>query len=110
VQRVRERAHGAHDPLRHLGLAHGASPLPAALARALGLRAARNDRQEAILRQPRDGLLGDARRNRHARHRILGMHAQVREQLMRMILEQSPELAGALSRQSWLSRLTSRRR
>jgi hypothetical protein len=36
--------------------------------------------------------------------------AQVREQLMRTILEQSPELAGALSRQSWLSRLTSRRR
>ena len=27
-----------------------------------------------------------------------------------VILEQSPELAGALSRQSWLSRLTSRRR
>lgn len=36
--------------------------------------------------------------------------AQVREELMRTILEQSPELAGALSRQSWLSRLTSRRR
>ena len=36
--------------------------------------------------------------------------AELREQVMRMILEQSPELAGALSRQSWLSRLTSRRR
>ncbi len=36
--------------------------------------------------------------------------AEIREQVMRMILEQSPELAGALSRQSWLSRLTSRRR
>jgi hypothetical protein len=36
--------------------------------------------------------------------------AEIREHVMRMILEQSPELAGALSRQSWLSRLTSRRR
>jgi hypothetical protein len=36
--------------------------------------------------------------------------AELREQVMRMILEQSPDLAGALSRQSWLSRLTSRRR
>jgi hypothetical protein len=36
--------------------------------------------------------------------------AEVREQVMRMVLEQSPELAGALSRQSWLSRLTSTRR
>jgi hypothetical protein len=36
--------------------------------------------------------------------------AELSEQVMRMILEQSPELAGALSRQSWLSRLTSRRR
>jgi len=36
--------------------------------------------------------------------------ADVREQVMRMLLEQSPELAGALSRQAWLSRLTSRRR
>ena len=33
--------------------------------------------------------------------------AEVREQVMRMVLEQSPELAGAISRQSWLSRLTS---
>ena len=29
---------------------------------------------------------------------------------MRMMLEQSPELAGTLSRQSWLSRVTTRRR
>lgn len=36
--------------------------------------------------------------------------AAVREQVMRMVLEQSPELAGALSRQSWLSRLTITRR
>ena len=36
--------------------------------------------------------------------------AEIREHVMRMILEQSPELAGALSRQSWLSKLTSRRR
>jgi ATP-dependent Clp protease ATP-binding subunit ClpA len=36
--------------------------------------------------------------------------AEVREQVMRMILEQAPELASALSRQSWLSKLTSRRR
>ena len=35
--------------------------------------------------------------------------ADVREHVMRMVLEQSPELAGALSHQSWLSRLTSRR-
>ena len=54
----RERPHRTHDPLRHLGLADRATPLSAALARAPGLRAARNDRQEAILRQPRDGLLG----------------------------------------------------
>jgi Clp amino terminal domain, pathogenicity island component len=36
--------------------------------------------------------------------------ALIREEVMRMVLEQSPELASALSRQSWLSRLTSRRR
>ena len=36
--------------------------------------------------------------------------AEIREHVMRMILEQSPELTGALSRQSWLSRLASRRR
>ena len=36
--------------------------------------------------------------------------ALIREEVMRMVLEQSPELAGALSRQSWLSRLASRRR
>ncbi|HET7048543.1 MAG TPA: Clp protease N-terminal domain-containing protein [Solirubrobacteraceae bacterium] len=36
--------------------------------------------------------------------------AEIREQVMRMVLEQSPELAGALHRQSWLSRLTSTRR
>ena len=36
--------------------------------------------------------------------------AVVREQVMRMVLGESPELAGALSRQSWLSRLTSTRR
>ena len=36
--------------------------------------------------------------------------AEIREHVMRMILEQSPELASALSRQSRLSRLTSRRR
>jgi hypothetical protein len=35
--------------------------------------------------------------------------AEVREQVMRMLLEQAPELAGALSRQSWLSRIMSRR-
>jgi len=35
--------------------------------------------------------------------------AQVREQLMRMILEQSPELAGAIGRKSWLSRVVSKR-
>jgi hypothetical protein len=36
--------------------------------------------------------------------------AEVRDQVMRMLLEQSPELAGALSRQSWLSKLASLRR
>jgi hypothetical protein len=36
--------------------------------------------------------------------------AEVREQVMRMVLEQSPELAGAVNRQSWLSRLASTRR
>jgi hypothetical protein len=36
--------------------------------------------------------------------------AEIREQVMRMILEQAPELAGALSRQSRLSRLMSTRR
>jgi hypothetical protein len=36
--------------------------------------------------------------------------ADVRDQVMRMLLEQSPELAGALSRQSWLSRLAGLRR
>jgi hypothetical protein len=36
--------------------------------------------------------------------------ADVREQVMRMLLEQSPELAATLSRQSWLSRVTSTRR
>ena len=35
--------------------------------------------------------------------------AAIREQVMRMVLEQSPELAGALSRQSWLSRVMSKR-
>lgn len=36
--------------------------------------------------------------------------SEIREQVMRMLLEQSPELAGALSRQSWASRIMSRRR
>jgi ATP-dependent Clp protease ATP-binding subunit ClpA len=36
--------------------------------------------------------------------------SDVRDQVMRMLLEQSPELAGTLSRQSWLSRVTARRR
>jgi hypothetical protein len=36
--------------------------------------------------------------------------AGIREHVMRMVLEQSPELAGTLSRQSWLSRLASPRR
>jgi hypothetical protein len=36
--------------------------------------------------------------------------ADVGDQVMRMVLEQSPELAGTLSRQSWLSRVTTRRR
>jgi Clp amino terminal domain, pathogenicity island component len=36
--------------------------------------------------------------------------SEIREQVMRMVLEQSPELAGALNRQSWLSRLASTRR
>jgi hypothetical protein len=35
--------------------------------------------------------------------------AVVRQQVMRMVLEQSPELAGAISRQSWLSRVMSKR-
>jgi hypothetical protein len=35
--------------------------------------------------------------------------ADVRDQVMRMLLEQSPELAGALNRRSWLSRVMSTR-
>jgi len=35
--------------------------------------------------------------------------ADVREQVMRMLLEQSPELAGAIGRKSWLSRVVSKR-
>jgi hypothetical protein len=35
---------------------------------------------------------------------------EVRDQVMRMLLEQSPELAGTLGRQSFLARVTTRRR
>jgi ClpA/ClpB-like protein len=35
--------------------------------------------------------------------------ADVRDQVMRMLLEQSPELADSLSRQSWLSKVMSKR-
>ena len=35
--------------------------------------------------------------------------AAVRDQVMRMLLEQSPELVGSLGRMSWLSRVMSKR-